>query len=75
MDKKTIIKIQFLFYLSIILIVGAPYFPSIFWNVIYNYDVNFHEIRFTQVIPSIRICGILLSAWGIALLLKSRKEK
>lgn len=62
------VLIIFLFCLSILLAVGAPYFPSIIFKIIYSYDYHFQTIRFEKIIPSIHLCSFLLSAWGIALL-------
>lgn len=59
-------KIKLLFILGILLILGAPYFPSCIFQVIYLYDYHFQEIRFENIISSIRTGGIILSAWGIA---------
>lgn len=72
MNKKIQISIHLLFILSIILILGAPYVPSFLYSIIRLYDYHFQDFRFTEIIPSIRLCGVVLSAWGIALLLKSK---
>lgn len=72
MSKKLKISIRLLFILGIILILGAPYFPSFLYSIIYLYDYHFQDFRFVEIIPSIRLCGVVLSAWGIALLLKSK---
>ena len=58
------------FILVIVLILGAPYFPNCIFQVIYLYDYHFHDIRFANIISSIRRCGIILSACGIALYYK-----
>lgn len=72
MSKKLKVSIRLLFILSIILILGAPYFPSFLYSIIYLYDFRFQEFRTPELIPSIRLCGVVLSAWGIVLLLKSK---
>lgn len=73
----------FLFLLGVILIICAPYFPDSIFYAIYGYDqypsllngdTRFAEIRFVNVIPSIRMCGVVLSAWGIVLLCKSDRK-
>lgn len=63
-------KIKWLFILGILFILGAPYFPSCIFQVIYLYDYHFQDIRFEHIISSIRICGIILSAWGMVLFCK-----
>lgn len=63
-------KIKLLFWLGILFVLVAPYFPSFLFFIINLYDFHFQEIRFQQIISSIRMCGVVLSAWGIALLYK-----
>lgn len=63
-------KIKLLFWLGILFVLGAPYFPSFVFSIINLYDYHFQEIRFEHIISSIRMCGVVLSAWGIALLYK-----
>lgn len=70
MHKFKKIAIFLLFFFGMILTVGAPYFPSALYQVIYSYSQQFYDIRFINLIPSIRAGGIVLSAWGIALLYK-----
>lgn len=68
-------KIIALFVIGLILIVGAPYFPSFIYNIIYSYDMHFMDIRFNNVIPCFRTGGVVLSAWGIAIFLKGSNYK
>ena len=59
-------KISIIFLLiSIALVLLSTFAPSIMEDFIHNYNDDF---RIT-----VRICGILLSAWGIAFLFKQEK--
>ena len=39
------------------------------------FDYRYWDIRFEQIIPSVRMGGIILSAWGMALLLKNEDKE
>ena len=69
MEKKKKIIIA-LFVLGVVFTLGAPYFPTVVFDVIRLYDYHFQEIRWADVIPSIRTCGIVFSLLGIAILFK-----
>ncbi len=71
MNTKKTIKI--LFVLSIILIVGAPFFPNIMYSIIEMLHYNFIDHRRIEIISCMRTCGVMLSLWGIALYLKMDK--
>ncbi|PWL95005.1 MAG: hypothetical protein DBY08_01025 [Clostridiales bacterium] len=62
---------------GIVIVVLAPYLPDIFYTIIYHdlspYDYHWKEWRMVQIIPSVQIVGIILSAWG--LVLKGSKKK
>ncbi len=73
MEKKTKIKIILLFILGLVLTIGAVYVPDACYALINLFEDNYQEIRYQQLIPSIRTGGILLSAWGMILLLKYKK--
>ncbi len=69
MNKCRKVMVILLFVLSIVCVVGAPYIPSFFFSMIRSlYDYHYVEIRFTEIISSFRMTGIVLAAWGIALL-------
>lgn len=65
MSNKTISIILML--ISITLILLSSYAPIIMENITLRY-INDLKI-------SVKICGVLLSAWGIAFLFKKEKEK
>lgn len=63
-----------LFIIGAVMILGAPYVPSILFEIIRNiYDYHYFDIRILEIIPSIRICGIIISMWGMIFLLKQQK--
>ena len=74
MNKKSIILIS----ISIIFIIGSPYIPDVFFEVFRFrtqtlYDPMFIEHRMKEVIPSIRLAGIVVAILGFKLY--NRKEK
>lgn len=71
MNTKRNIKI--LFVLSIILILGAPFFPNIMYSIIETLHYNFIDYRRVEIISCMRTCGVMLSIWGIVLYLKMDK--
>lgn len=76
MKKGRFIGAIILFLLGIVLILGAPYTPDAFFNIVYNkFDYNFQEIRFLEIVPSVRMAGMILSAWGIAVFTAKGKDK
>lgn len=75
--KKRSKQILTLFILGLVLILLAPYVPDFCFRVLLAakeklFDYRYWDIRFEQIIPSVRMGGIILSAWGMALLLKKR---
>lgn len=66
-------SVKVLFVLGLILTIGGPYFPSFIYNLIYLYNYRTVDFRFENVIPCIRACGIVLSAWGISIYMKEEK--
>lgn len=60
----------FLVIVGVLLIMLAPYFPDALFRSILLYDYRYHTIRFNEVIPSIRLGGIIVSVCGFVLLLK-----
>lgn len=66
-------SVKVLFVLGLILTIGGPYFPSFIYNLIYLYNYRTVDFRFENVIPCIRACGIVLSAWGIVIYMKEEK--
>lgn len=64
-------NIIILFVLGILMIAGASYIPSMLYQLI-NVDTDqYWDLRYAQLIPNIRMCGVVLSAWGIAMYMKS----
>lgn len=61
-----------LFIIGIVMILGAPYIPSALFEVIKVYDYHYFDIRIPEIIPSIRICGIIISMWGMIFLFKTK---
>ena len=54
-----------------ILTLLAPYVPDFCFRVLLAakeklFDYRYWDIRFEQIIPSVRMGGIILSAWGMA---------
>lgn len=70
MSMKRKILILILFFLSVVLVLGGPFFPSMVYELIYMYKPQFQDIRFPNIIPCFRVCGLVLSGWGIAIFLK-----
>jgi len=73
--KKRRKQILTLFIVGLVLILLAPYVPDLCFRVLLSaheklFDYRYWDIRFEQIIPSVRMGGIILSAWGMALLLK-----
>lgn len=58
--------------LGLILAFGAPYIPSVFFELIEVFYYGY-EARFFQIIPSVRMGGILLFVYGIILIIKKEK--
>ena len=63
---------------SIVLVLGSAYVPDVFFRILslpmYT-EYRYTDIRFLQIIKSIQLCGVLLSAWGIAVFLKKDGPK
>lgn len=78
--KKRSKQILTLFILGLVLILLAPYVPDFCFRVLLAakeklFDYRYWDIRFEQIIPSVRMGGIILSAWGMALLLKKEDKE
>ena len=78
--KKRSKQILTLFILGLVLILLAPYVPDFCFRVLLAakeklFDYRYWDIRFVQIIPSVRMGGIILSAWGMALLLKKEDKE
>jgi len=71
--RKHVICAVILISLGVLLILGAPYIPDIFFTVILKYDSPYSELRFWEVVPSFQMAGIVLSAFGIVIY-KNRKD-
>ena len=57
--------------LGLILVMGAPYVPDVFFDIIsLLYWYNYQPIRFEELIPSLRLGGVLLFVWGVITWLK-----
>lgn len=57
--------------LGLILVMGAPYVPDVFFDTIQLlYDDRYKPMRFDELIPSLRLGGVLLFVWGMITWLK-----
>ncbi len=65
-------RVVILFTLGIILVLCAPYVPDFFFTTVLKYDQRYYSDRFVEIIPSTRIAGLVLSAWGIVLYCKDK---
>ncbi len=63
-------KAEILIILGIVLVMVAPYLPNFFFECFITGTSNHGEIGFKEVIPSVRLGGMLFFAWGITILLK-----
>lgn len=61
--------------IGILFAVFAPYVPDMLFRVILIYDYRYHNIRFEEIIPSIRIGGIMIFLCGFVLWLKKGVKK
>lgn len=56
---------------GLIIIFIAPFIPDWFYWIIrkdlFLYDYRYADMRLLEVIPSIRVVGIMLSVWGMVL--------
>jgi hypothetical protein len=64
-----------LFLASVIFVLGSTYIPDAFFKLLSLFDYHYTEIRMLQLIKSFQLCGVLLTCWGIALLLKKEEPK
>ncbi len=72
-EHKNLIKV--LGIVGLLLIFAAPYIPSLFFALLSNiYDYRYTDIRMNEIIPSIRMCGIILSVWAMVLFVKLHKK-
>lgn len=56
---------------GLILVMGVPYLPDVFFDIIQLlYDDNYKTMRFYELIPSLRLGGVLLFVWGMITRLK-----
>lgn len=74
MNKLRNIAIGVLFILSILFTIDAPYLPNAVFEVIYQFDYRTHDLRFESLVPAFNAGGIILAAWGIALLSKNNAK-
>lgn len=63
-----------LFLASVIFVLGSTYIPDEFFKLLSLFDYHYTEIRMLQLIKSFQLCGVLLTCWGIALLLKKEPK-
>lgn len=64
--------------LGLILVMGAPYLPDVFFDIIQQdtlYADRYFAARIDELIPSVRMGGLILSAWGTVNALKRRNTK
>ncbi len=63
---------------GLILVMGAPYLPDVFFDIIQQdtlYADRYFAARIDELIPSVRMGGLILSAWGTVNALKRRNTK
>ena len=63
---------------GLILVMGAPYLPDVFFDIIQQdtlYADRYFAVRVDELIPSVRMGGLILSAWGTVNALKRRNTK
>lgn len=63
---------------GLILVMGAPYLPDVFFDIIQQdtlYADRYFAVRVEELIPSVRMGGLILSAWGTVNALKRRNTK
>ena len=63
---------------GLILVMGAPYVPDVFFDIIQQdtlYADRYFAARIDELIPSVRMGGLILSAWGTVNALKRRNTK
>ena len=72
--KKRSKQILTLFILGLVLILLAPYVPDFCFRVLLAAKEKLFDYRYWDI-PSVRMGGIILSAWGMALLLKKEDKE
>ena len=63
---------------GLILVMGAPYLPDVFFDIIQQDTLSadrYFAARIDELIPSVRMGGLILSAWGTVNALKRRNTK
>ena len=58
---------------GLILVMGAPYLPDVFFDIIQQdtlYADRYFAARIDELIPSLRLGGVLLFVWGVITWLK-----
>lgn len=78
MNHKKSALILTCFALSMILTLGAPFISNSIFDILKSYGVddsawNYMSYRYEELIPSVRMCGILLSLWGIVQMYEKNK--
>ncbi len=73
-EHKSLITV--LSIVGILLVVISPFIPNFVFDAILRslYEYRYHELRLQQIIPSIQICGIILTVWAMVLFAKSHKK-
>lgn len=59
--------------IGLILVMGAPYLPDVFFDIIQQdtlYADRYFAARVEELIPSLRLGGVLLFVWGVITWLK-----
>lgn len=70
--KKREKHTSILLIIGILLVMGAPYLPDFFFYVIW--ETKFSDFRLSEIIPSIRLGGVLLFIWGMMRSLKKENK-
>ena len=76
---KNIPSSTVLIVIGLIIVLLSPFTPDFIFYVVNNYDitkplydVNFSNIRTANIIPSVRMTGILITVYGFILIRKER---
>lgn len=65
-------RVVILFTLGIILVLCAPYVPDLVFIAVSKMDYHYLDFRYDEIVPSTRIAGLVLSAWGIVVYCKDK---
>lgn len=61
--------------IGILFAMFAPYVPDVLFRAVLAYNYRYYDSRFVEIIPSIRIGGIMIFLCGLVLWLKKGVKK